>query len=188
MDTDLPLPSDQQAEDSMRIAAQARSVINCLGCGYIFHLLADELTGSQANDSKRMFESGCCVFCNDPISMDDSRSAHQDNQSSIKAKEASEFKDRLLSYDQNSSKRTSVYDDQSDFFLLDSNVWLSEEEKAELRRSHVKPVADEKRPSLITIDLLGRRVLVVRDPSQGSEELDDGNISVSIPLPSSRLQ
>jgi hypothetical protein len=53
---------------------------------------------------------------------------------------------------------------QSDFFLLDSNVWLSEEEKAELKKHQMKSSSVEHTPNLITIDLLGRRVLL-----QGSD-------------------
>lgn len=37
------------------------------------------------------------------------------------------FKDRLVDYDKNSQKRTTVIDDQSDFFEIETNAWLSEE-------------------------------------------------------------
>ena len=37
------------------------------------------------------------------------------------------FKDRLLEYDRHSVKRTSVIDDQSDYFEIDTNAWLTEE-------------------------------------------------------------
>ncbi len=32
-----------------------------------------------------------------------------------------------VDYDRNAAKRTSVIDDQSDFFEIDSNAWLSDE-------------------------------------------------------------
>ena len=38
---------------------------------------------------------------------------------------AVEFKNRLVEFDKNSAVRTTVIDDQSDFFEVDSNVWLS---------------------------------------------------------------
>jgi hypothetical protein len=90
---------------------QSRQVINCLGCGLIYLLVPNE-AGSQSIDTKRMLESGCCVFCNNVMSFDDSRSTAQftnATQGSIAssneaAKEAFEFKDRLLSYDKNSTK------------------------------------------------------------------------------------
>lgn len=37
------------------------------------------------------------------------------------------FKDRLVEYDRHSQKRTTVIDDQSDFFEIETNAWLSEE-------------------------------------------------------------
>ena len=40
---------------------------------------------------------------------------------------ALELKDRLVEYDRNSARRTTVIDDQSDFFEIDSNAWLNDE-------------------------------------------------------------
>ena len=37
------------------------------------------------------------------------------------------FKDRMVGYDRDSAKRTQVLDDQSDWFDVDSNTWLSAE-------------------------------------------------------------
>jgi hypothetical protein len=37
------------------------------------------------------------------------------------------FKDRLVDYDRHAQKRTTVIDDQSDFFEIETNAWLSEE-------------------------------------------------------------
>ena len=37
------------------------------------------------------------------------------------------FKDRMVGYDRESAKRTQVLDDQSDYFDVDSNAWLSAE-------------------------------------------------------------
>ncbi len=33
--------------------------------------------------------------------------------------------DRLVEYDRESAKRTTVYDDQADFFEIDANAWLT---------------------------------------------------------------
>ena len=40
---------------------------------------------------------------------------------------AREFKDRLVDYDRNSRQRTTVVDDQNDFFEIDTNSWLDPE-------------------------------------------------------------
>ena len=40
---------------------------------------------------------------------------------------ATQFKDRLVEYDRQAAKRTHVVDDQSDFYAVDSNAWLTAE-------------------------------------------------------------
>ena len=40
---------------------------------------------------------------------------------------AQAIKNRLVEYGRTSSQRTSVIDDQSDYFQVDQNPWLSEE-------------------------------------------------------------
>ena len=37
------------------------------------------------------------------------------------------FKDRMVGYDRDAAKRTRVLDDQSDYFDVDSNAWLSKD-------------------------------------------------------------
>ena len=37
------------------------------------------------------------------------------------------FKNRLVGYDRNAAQRTKVIDDQSDYFEIDSNTWLSQQ-------------------------------------------------------------
>ncbi|KAJ9511486.1 hypothetical protein QJQ45_029846, partial [Haematococcus lacustris] len=101
---------------------------------------------------------------------------------------AVEFKNRLVGYDRESAKRTAVIDDQSDYFEVDTNAWLTDQERHELRQRrqvqilprsthHTSPnpacasswriemEAEAARRSrvAITLDLLGRRVLVA-DP------------------------
>lgn len=43
------------------------------------------------------------------------------------AAEARAFKDRLVDYDRNARQRTTVVDDQNDFFEIDTNAWLDPE-------------------------------------------------------------
>jgi hypothetical protein len=40
---------------------------------------------------------------------------------------AQELRERLVEYDRNSAKRMTVIDDQSDFFEIDTNAWLTDE-------------------------------------------------------------
>ena len=49
------------------------------------------------------------------------------DQQDDKEADAVAFKDRLVGYDRNAAQRTKVIDDQSDYFEIDSNTWLSKE-------------------------------------------------------------
>lgn len=114
-------------------AAQHKLINNCLGCGRI----VCEQEGS-----------GPCLFCGDPVftaeEMARLAKAARENKSSAKpaakqgkkgkdtaAKEASAKesldkalaqRDRLLEYDKNSEKRTTVIDDELDYFQVSSAV------------------------------------------------------------------
>lgn len=60
--------------------------------------------------------------------------AQQKRQLSESEAAALELKNRLVEYDRNSAKRTTVIDDQSDFFEIDSNAWLNDEVRAGMGR------------------------------------------------------
>lgn len=85
--------------------------------------------------------------------------------------EAFALRDRLVEYDRHSAKRTNVIDDQSDYFAIDSNAWLSDSEKMELKRQQheAEAAAEERRKRIVvTVDLLGRRV--VMSDERGKEQ------------------
>ena len=44
-----------------------------------------------------------------------------------------QFKDRLVEYGRESARRTRVVDDQSDYYQIDSSVWLSTEVRLKQR-------------------------------------------------------
>lgn len=48
-------------------------------------------------------------------------------QTDDKEADAVAFKNRLVGYDRNAAQRTKVIDDQSDYFEIDSNTWLSDQ-------------------------------------------------------------
>ena len=50
-----------------------------------------------------------------------------ENPDETKEADAVAFKDRLVGYDRNAAQRTKVIDDQSDYFEIDSNTWLSQQ-------------------------------------------------------------
>lgn len=88
---------------------------------------------------------GLCTFCGAQVNLHLGESSSSDNRnvallqeeanpSSSKEVEnvdeaeekAIEFKNKLVDFDRNAEKRTAVIDDQSDFFEIDTNVWLSD--------------------------------------------------------------
>ncbi|XP_013776774.1 activating signal cointegrator 1-like [Limulus polyphemus] len=89
---------------------------------------------------------------------------------------AVEQKNRLLEYDKNSEKRTRVIDDESDYFAVESNKWLTKEERAKMSqkqkelhaRRHVSRLNQK-----ITLDFAGRRVLEQSDEVDFQKEIDD---------------
>eukprot|EP00803_Ostreobium_quekettii_P008314 evm.model.scf_263.6 EVM.evm.TU.scf_263.6 scf_263:53477-59707(+) len=90
------------------------------------------------------------------------------------ASRAAEFKDRLVEYDRNAAKRTTVIDDQSDYFEVDSNVWLSEQERRDLRQrlDREQELENSRRRNVrYTIDIVGRKVLIAEEskPSQDAQ-------------------
>jgi hypothetical protein len=64
-------------------------------------------------------------------SLNDTSAAKADSATAAAEEDATAkaiaFKDRLVDYDRHSQKRTTVIDDQSDYFEIDTNAWLSEE-------------------------------------------------------------
>ncbi|KAI7840280.1 hypothetical protein COHA_006062 [Chlorella ohadii] len=92
--------------------------------------------------------------------------AYNDSQAAAVA-----LRDRLVEYDRQSAKRTTVLDDQSDFFEIDANAWLTDEERAVLKqRERELAEAEEARRRRVTvsIDLLGRKVIVDGSTGDGS--------------------
>ena len=147
-------------------------VANCLACGRIVC---------------QQEGPGPCLFCGVLVTEDleqrlealgEARGARLD---AAEVSKATEFKDTLVSYDRGGRKKTQVIDDQSDFFEIDSNAWLDEGEKEQLRQTQAaaEAAAEEKRRKLVvTIDLIGRQVL---SPANPPEEEVDGPAAGSAP-------
>ncbi|KAL2622571.1 hypothetical protein R1flu_002776 [Riccia fluitans] len=127
-------------------------VNNCLSCGRI----VCEQEGE-----------GPCTFCGALVLREGSDYAGLDGLSVPPASEAElkaeEFKNRLVEYDRSSAARTTVIDDQSEYFNIDGNTWLTEQEKEMLkkRQEEEERIAEERRKRVVvTIDLLGRKVVM----------------------------
>ena len=134
---------------------------NCLSCGKI--VCAQE-------------GSGPCLFCGALVVTNEEqavldkknkKSEHlykrlvgTDSRSQYQA--AIDNKNRLLDYQANSAKRTQIIDDESDYFNVDNNRWLTPEQRTAMAKRK-EEVQQEKHKSRldrkITFDFAGRKVI-----------------------------
>ena len=102
------------------------------------------------------------------------------------------FAATLVAADKDTS-RTHVHDDQADYFETSSDVWLTNEERAELdrRRLEKERLEEERRRKVVvSVDLVGRRV-VMDDPGAmekiqgkhniGSQVIPDSTTPIAVP-------
>lgn len=96
-------------------ASRHKLVNNCLGCG--------KIVCEQEGE-------GPCNFCGALVLKEGSDYAGLEGISIPPANEAEAaaqaFKDRLVEFDRSAAQRTTVIDDQSDYFEIDGNAWLSD--------------------------------------------------------------
>ncbi|KAK9116744.1 hypothetical protein Sjap_015691 [Stephania japonica] len=144
----------QQGKPCSCQARRHRLVSNCLSCG--------KIVCEQEGE-------GPCSFCGALVLKEGSSYAGLDEAvvplSDAEAV-AEAFAKRLVDYDRNSAARTTVIDDQSDYYEIEGNSWLSREEKELLTKKREQVEEDERaRRSkvVVTFDLVGRKVVVNKD-------------------------
>lgn len=143
-------------------ARQHRLISNCLSCG--------KIVCEQEGE-------GPCNFCGALVLREGSSYAglHEGAVPLSEPEAAAEaYAKRLVEYDRNAAARTTVIDDQSDYYEIEGNSWLSQEEKELLRkkREEIEEAERARRSKVImTFDLVGRKVLMNED--EASEELQN---------------
>jgi hypothetical protein len=169
------------------MAALTKSVFNCMECGKVYDCRHVGRTGLDL-----MNQRGACLFCGHTIPVAMSACFAMANNASPRAcsdeavpgdppeaeaayaaaeaaaQKAREFKDRMVEFDRTAAKRTTVIDDQGDYYAIESNAWLSPEERSEMKaRVALEELALEERKKrlVVTIDLLGRNV-IMEDPTK----------------------
>lgn len=102
----------QQGKPCSCQAHRHRLVSNCLSCG--------KIVCEQEGE-------GPCNFCGSLVLKEGSSYAGLDGALPISDAEAAAeaFAKRLVNYDRNSAARTTVIDDQSDYYEIEGNSWLS---------------------------------------------------------------
>ncbi|VFQ64199.1 unnamed protein product [Cuscuta campestris] len=152
----------QQGKPCSCQARKHRLVSNCLSCG--------KIVCEQEGE-------GPCNFCGSLVLKEGSSYAGLDGVVAISDAEsaAEAFAKRLVDYDRNSAARTTVLDDQSDYYEIEGNNWLSMEEKELLskKKEDIEEAERAKRNKVVvTFDLVGRKVLLNQD--EVSHELHSG--------------
>lgn len=117
---------------------------NCLSCGKVICEQEGE---------------GLCLYCGaDPdVPYVPSAAGKEEAEKAVRQKE------RLLDYDKSSAKRTTVIDDQADYFShAGSDAWLTAEEKTRaesLHRQRDEEAARKRRELRVTLDFGSRSVV-----------------------------
>ncbi|KAJ0248387.1 hypothetical protein HA466_0154930 [Hirschfeldia incana] len=153
----------QQGKPCACQARRHRLVSNCLSCG--------KIVCEQEGE-------GPCGFCGALVLKEGSTYAGMEEgftpvSDADVAAEA--YAKRLVEYDRNSAARTTVIDDQSDYYESEGSKWVSQEEKELLRkkREEIEEAERAKKSKVVmTFDLVGRKVLLNEDDIS---ELESGN-------------
>ncbi|XVF09087.1 hypothetical protein REPUB_Repub07fG0060800 [Reevesia pubescens] len=144
----------QQGKPCSCQARQHRLISNCLSCG--------KIVCEQEGE-------GPCNFCGALVLREGSTYAGLEGTfTPVSDAEAAAgaYTKRLVEYDRNSASRTTVIDDQSDYYEIEGNSWLSKEEKELLKKKQeeIEEAERLKRSKVIvTFDLVGRKVLLNED-------------------------
>ncbi|XP_043707332.1 activating signal cointegrator 1 [Telopea speciosissima] len=176
----------QQGKPCSCQARRHKLVSNCLSCGKIICEQEGE---------------GPCSFCGALVLKEGSTYAGLENTviplSDAEAA-AEAYAKRLVDYDRNSAARTTVIDDQSDYYEFEGNSWLSKEEKEILKKKQQEiEEAELARRSkvVVTFDLVGRKVLMNKDEASELESenrilrpVDEREANRIKPNPTARIQ
>ncbi|XP_027331906.1 activating signal cointegrator 1 [Abrus precatorius] len=144
----------QQGRPCSCQARRHRLISNCLSCG--------KIVCEQEGE-------GPCNFCGALVLREGSSYAGlEESLPPLSDAEAAAeaYAKRLVEYDRNSSARTTVIDDQSDYYEIDGNSWLSKEEKELLKKKQEEMEEAERAKRnrvVVTFDLVGRKVLLNED-------------------------
>ncbi|KAL5658185.1 hypothetical protein ACJX0J_031348, partial [Zea mays] len=129
-------------------ARQHDLVSNCLSCG--------KIVCEQEGE-------GPCSFCGALVLKEGSTYAGLSDVGLplSEAETAAEaYAKRLVDYDRNAAARTKVYDDQSDYYEMEGNSWLSSKERSVLKQQQEEAeeaAKIQKGKVIVTFDLVGRK-------------------------------
>lgn len=148
----VPLQNLRRGEPCDCQARRHNLVNNCLGCGKVICEQEGE---------------GPCSFCGSEVWHHDRPIQHLRGPSEqiLESEEkANVLKNKLLAYDRNEKSQTTIIDDQSDYFNIDGNSWLSPEEKKKLQREELEKAENvSQRRTVLFLDPAGGKVSTSRE-------------------------
>ncbi|KAL8457425.1 hypothetical protein ACS0TY_035327 [Phlomoides rotata] len=151
----------QKGKPCSCLARRHKLVSNCLSCG--------KIVCEQEGE-------GPCNFCGALVLKEGSAYAGLDEGITLLTDAevtAEAYAKRLVEYDRDSAARTTVIDDQSDYYEMEGNSWLSNKEKELLKKKmEVQEEAEQAKRNkvVMTFDLLGRKVLLNQDEASAEME------------------
>lgn len=148
----VPIQNLRRGEPCDCQARRHNLVNNCLGCGKIICEQEGE---------------GPCNFCGSEVWHSDRHVKHligPSEQISESEEKANVLKNKLLEYDRNEKSQTTIIDDQSDYFNIEGNSWLSPEEKKELQREELEKAENiSQRRTVLFLDPAGGKVSIATE-------------------------
>lgn len=174
MSSDVVMLSGRNKCDCL--ASKHKLINNCLSCGRI--------VCEQEGAGQCMF-CGNIVFTKDeeagiiPMPANQNKNNKANKKASVKdvaadIEKAVLHKNTLLEYDKSSEKRTVVFDDESDYFESNSR-WISKENREILQKKELELKAKkyDRRQNIVSVDLLGRKILEDKTNDPGIYDPDD---------------
>lgn len=146
-----------------RIVCQQEGSGECFTCGHLVVNIEERRAKMADVESRLLTENSTDNAANEGVSDNGIRSSSSSGLKDIAASfesnkgldKAIQHKDRMLEFDRNSSVRTQVIDDENDYFSLESDKWISKEQRkiisSEVRELHENKFKKNKK---ILVDLV----------------------------------
>jgi len=143
-----------------RIICEQEGSGPCPFCGNLVVTREEEeiLRGSSGTKKSQELQSKLMSKKNQKVKSNSNKMS--DEKRADMLQKAVDHKNKLLEFDRTSEKRTKVYDDENDYFNLNSR-WISKEDRAQLekREEELREKRFQRGTKSMKVDLLGRRLV-----------------------------
>ncbi len=163
-------------------------VCNCLSCGKVYDCRRHSNNGQEekqdtmwsyscqdpATVSSFLSNGGVCLVCGTLVEraakelgvVDGELSTNDEHEVAAYA-----LRDTLVAFDRDAAARTTVIDDQNEYYDIDANAWLSDDEREGMREKMKEEELSGKQQGMtVTFDMLGRRCLIEQEDSSDARD------------------